>query len=399
MNYKIKKKSFDCFLLALIISISEIFNNGNYNLLYIFGIIFFIKIVLKKVKKDFFTLCLFSIYIIITAIIISLFSPLFSSYSKTFLYCFKLMIAFAVFLFFKNSKLNYEDIRLTVKYFIYIQIVLTLSALIFYGNSLLWINNDIINGFTNIRLKLFFIEPSYLAFYLSVAILVEIYDFCFGTKEKSNIIRIVLSFIMIILAFSISGIIYSCFAIIMVLTKLFVISIRNNKVSKYFVFSLICVVALFFILISNNNISGRMERVINGTDASTSYRVKKTMDSLPIILKKSYYFGFGYGNMNTNYGLEILNNLGVAQNYSNAFPYFIAETGIFGIIFLLYFHGFIIKNLKNNYGNRYILLKKMMVYFLIFTSIAGNWFTNPGLWMLYGLTIAKGGNYSENNSN
>ena len=397
MKLIIKKNNLICFLIALIISFSEVLKDGNYNLLYIFGIIFFFKMILSKNIREFGITCVFTIFLTISALIISTFSPLFSSYSKTIFYCLKLILCFLTLLYFKNARFKYDDIKLITKYFINLQCIFTVIAILLYGNELLWINNDVVNGFVKIRLKLFFIEPSYMAFYMSIAIFIEIYDFCFEKSSKNSIMRIIFSFIIIILGFSMSGIIYSMFSIIIVLMFSFIQNAKKNKLSKTSLLTLIFFIVILGAMCCNENVSGRIERIINGTDSSTSYRVKKTMQSLPIILEKSYYLGFGYGNMNTVYGISFLNNLGVAQNYSNAFPYFIAETGVCGIFFLIFAHKYILKEIRKNYT--YISLRKMMICFLIFTSIAGNWFTNPGLWLMYGLIVMKGRNNIESGSN
>ena len=66
--------------------------------------------------------------------------------------------------------------------------------------------------------------------------------------------------------------------------------------------------------------------MIKGEDGSFKYRWTATLNTLPIILQKTNYWGLGLGNLNTQSGIEMISTIGgMDYKFANSFPYFLAE--------------------------------------------------------------------------
>ena len=100
------------------------------------------------------------------------------------------------------------------------------------------------------------------------------------------------------------------------------------------------------------------------------------------------YWGMGLGNMNTPSGLSFLLSIGIDYKFANSFLYFFTENGMLGIIYTIYLFLICIYNcIKSSKNIR--PLKVGVLAFAFVSQIAGGYYTDPILWIVYGIVCSN----------
>lgn len=290
----------------------------------------------------------------------------------------KIYICILLYIYIKN---NAKEINLNkIISYIALMFILLIPIALITKDSFLWRHNDIINNFSKTRLQLFYSEPSELAFHASLVLIFIMYFILKSTvgRKKNISIAILLSFLIYLTAGfgAIGGLIISLF---IMFTINYFKKLTLRKIVYYY-FGLIFAICLI-LLNMNSPLVLRANAVLNGNDASVSYRLKIGYIVMTQALKDTNMIGIGFGNLNTISTASEYANYGLVEIIANSFMYFITEGGLFAIIYLLIFNLSLLKNInrKNN------LIKIPLLFFIIYYQIAGGYFTNPINWIVCGL--------------
>lgn len=261
--------------------------------------------------------------------------------------------------------------------------VLLLPIGLLFRTKLLWRMDDLVNSYAKVRLKLFYTEPSELAFYLSIIIIFLLYYIVNTNIKKSKFI--ILLFVLMGYELSLSaglggmvGVLISTF--LMLVIKFFKTVNPKNLTFYYFGFFIILGIATT-IIIKNDALCNRILDILNGNDSSANYRIQVGYATMKNALINTKMIGVGFGNLNTNGFQNAYAAYGIVEVIANSFMYFITEGGIFAIAYLIGFHIFLLK--KINKEN--IMLKLPLLVFIVFYQIGGGYFTNPLNWVIYGV--------------
>lgn len=301
---------------------------------------------------------------------------------------FKIILCISIMDYVKNNynKINIKKVVIYSSIFLF---AVTLIALIFRDNGILWRINDFFNKYDKNRLQGLFLEPSELGFHAMVLMIFLLY-FMFNDsdskKRKKYFILFLINAISLYFAKPMGAIVIGFFSISLMM---FVNFLKSEKTKKnMFVFYLIIllgVILLFTMIKTENAIWQRILDTFNGTDPSNNYRVGVSLK----VLKQSFidYFGMGlgFGNLNTPFFSDKYAYLGLSQVVANSFQYFVIEGGIFSVLFLIILCFNLIRtSLKTKSSLRYGLLSFLFLY-----QIFGSHFTNGIIWFLYGLCLSE----------
>ena len=380
---KVKNTSILSFLISFLILIMSITRNGNLNILYFFAPIFF-AISLKQNKNNLIYLSIMILPFILILFLTSNFSKYFNAYEKSLVYILKMIICLSLFLSSKTLlfKLNIKEIISNLIIFI---LVLTIIAII-TNSEYLWRFNDTTNLYSKTRLQLFFMEPSELSEVCGILLIIQFFYFR-QTKNIKDLIYIAFCLIPLLLSAGLSGIVYSFLAIFILFIFYEFKNFKNNRISYFFIFLLLISLISFTFIVFNGNspIVNRIFLVLNGGDGSFNYRFVRAIDALKFLLSDTNYIGVGLGNIRTDLLSEVLSNYNLIS-FSNSFIFFISEGGFVAIMFLIsllvYLFKSILKN-KETYENK--CLKISILFFLIIFQITGGYFTDPFIWIMYGV--------------
>lgn len=260
-------------------------------------------------------------------------------------------------------------------------------SLLTINRPIFWRLNDVINRFSKTRLKFLYSEPSVLGILCGLLVIILLY-YIFDNKKNYMLLKeIVLLAVIILLTFSMSGIVYTAVGILV----LFLFQVFKNKeciprrMLIYFLFG-ICL--LIIILSTNNPISNRFFSMFLGMDGSYNFRWSAAVNVFRKTMEITKCWGMGLGNMNTPSGLSFLLSIGIDYKFANSFLYFFTENGILGIIYTIYlflictYH--CIKSSKNIRP-----LKVGVLAFAFVGQIAGGYYTDPILWIMYGIVCSN----------
>lgn len=263
---------------------------------------------------------------------------------------------------------------------------LTVIALVL-PQSMLWIHNDIINKYDLTRLRLFYIEPSELGFHLLIITLIQT-GYLLVAKQKNT--RIAMSLCLIVNAFimfwtrSIGAIGIGAIGIaVMVIMDWY--RHRTRKKDLIYTGMILSSLTVLIIMIAlRTSIIMRLYEMINGTDASTFYRITVSFSVSARALVDSFGIGSGFGNMNTVRFSLMYQKFGFAKVLANAFLYFLVEGGYFAMVFLYK----LIKKLIKTCLSSPSITKWGLLSFLLIFQIVGSHFTNPLIWVVYGIILS-----------
>lgn len=389
---KISIKTLQYIGIALILVFSDILHNGNLNLLYIAG---FVLIPLYLIKNRYFcrNICKYWFPLLFIAVIFLILTKFPVTKIKLIVWLSKMLINIGLFSFVSN---NISKIRLE-KQLVSIVACLSLllfTALILTNSHVLWRLNDPYNNFSKTRLQLLFSEPSVLGLFVGVISIFAFYSFLeFGMSKRCFWI-VSISFLCLLLSFSLSAITYTAISIIYLVAGKFFKGLFQSKMKLRVVTMVMCGgVILFFILLTDNPINNRVIAVLSNQDASFNHRWGLASKNIFSALESSHYLGIGFGNMNTPQGLELLSSFGMNYIFTNSFLYFIAEAGIMGIFYILFLLKQIFQKIseeKRSTRDSCIKLKRALFIYILISQIAGGYFTDPFIWCVYGIICAKG---------
>lgn len=384
-QFIIGKKQLLSYLFIFSLVFADIFGNGNLNLLYFFGAFLIIKDF--KIKRSF--LKDLAIYFVPFCIIVLgeiFFSGNSFSFGKIIVYCFKILVCVSLLSYTKNNFWKANHLKI-IEYICVSFGFLLILSLLTIKFPIFWRLDDTFNNFSKTRLKFLYSEPSVLGILCGLLVIILMH-YVFSEKRNRIIIReVLLLSVIILLTFSMSGIVYTAVAVIVL--YFFEILKRRQCISgKLLVYLLIGVCMLVLILITNNPISKRFFSMFLGMDGSYNFRWSAAVSTFSKIMNKTEYWGMGLGNMNTPSGLFFLSNLGINYKFANSFLYFSAENGFLGIAYIVYLFLICIKScVRSTKNNR--PLKVGLLVFAFVSQIAGGYFTDPILWIIYGIICSR----------
>lgn len=362
-------------LLPLLLIFRFILQDGNLNLLYGFGAICFLGYIFREKGFLPWGLVISSAMLIIT-VFQKNYSPLFNSENKALVSSLKLILCFSLY-WYANKNISYYKFGTICRSTLNIYLIIMILALIMRGNSYLWAT-DYVNRYIGQRVKLFALEPGQVGFVVSFCALFVIIDVIEKGINKGDIIKLIGTVIIFMFSFPMNAILSMLIGIVTYSLVKLGNSVSNGRISRrVFFLAIIAFIAIIAIIVSPNSISNRLRDIILLRDSSFQSRFIVPLQYFPELLSRSKYLGVGLGNMNTATVLGIIPFI-----YSNSLMFFVVETGIFGICFLVIW----LSNLfKNTVKSKYRVYKLPLLVYLIVIQIAGGYFTDPVIWLLYGV--------------
>lgn len=297
----------------------------------------------------------------------------------------KIVMCLMILFYTKDSIAKFDFPKFTVMVSAILS-ALTVLALIFPA-SFLWTHNDIINKYDLTRLRLFYIEPSELGFHLLILTLIQL-GYLFISKDKR--IKVMLGLCLaanaVIMFFtrSMGSIGFGALSLgVMILMDWYRHRSRQrNILYGGLILSTLLLVAIMVVM--RASLIMRVIDTINGTDASNFYRITVSFSVTVRALIDYRGIGCGFGNMNTyNFALMYI-RYGFAKVLANAYLYFLVEGGIFAfaILFVLF------KNLIQACWKSTSIIKWGLLTFLLVYQFFGSYFTNPMVWIVYGILLS-----------
>ena len=378
----IRKTDFECFIFSLCVLLCTIFKNGNLNLLYFYAIVFAIPLLIRNMK---FTKEVLSFFVpfALMVFLVHLFNGYSSQFEKTLITTAKMFLCMLLMCYIK-TKVYKINCRKLLKIMTGLFVLLMVLSFIFWNSNLFWTLNDTINGFSLRRLHLLFLEPSILGQFCGIMCII-IFSASMEKKLSYANAYLLLYVLGMILSFSLSGIVFVAAGVGSIVVF---VSLKGKKRSQQLrALGLILLgIALLIILLSTNNpVGNRIHAVLGGVDASFEYRWTKSIDSLGTIMDRTHYLGVGLGNMSSEKTGLILDMFGIGTRFSNSFLYLIGEMGIVGLVLILTITIICIKSIKKD---GYTLEKIGLLVFITLFQIAGGYFTDPFIWIVYGLILS-----------
>lgn len=360
-----------------------ILDSGNLDLYYGFALVLLVSAINKKsnIPKK-------SLFMVIPLIIIgffpAIFSPYFTSLQKMILFILKMFLNFIIFFYVKEYFYKFDLIKF-IKLTSNIMFILTIMSLL-VNKSIFWRLNDIHNDFSKERLELIYLEPSILSMSVSILIIFIFYYILIKKADKGLIISGLQLIIMLILSAGLNGIMCLVISLGCMLIIDYISYLKKNKISVTSTLIIVIAGVVIVALVNyNSNIMNRIIAVLNGKDGSSIYRYTLANEALKQILSSTNFMGLGLGNMNTEKSLILLNLLNMEKIFANSFMYFIAEAGILGAIYIV---TLVCNNFKNCMDSNK-LYKIPLFIFIILYQIAGGYFTDPLIWIIYGVIASS----------
>jgi hypothetical protein len=149
--------------------------------------------------------------------------------------------------------------------------------------------------------------------------------------------------------------------------------------------TIIFTVTIILFIATKSSIYMRTVDTLNGSDSSNSYRVNVTQEFTSAAVTNTEGIGVGLGNLNTDRTRKIFMSTGMTAVVAASFPYFIAEGGIFAILYSVLLLLFLTINVifKKN-----MMLASLLIFIFLY-QIYGGYFTNPVNWVVYGLILSR----------
>ena len=216
---------------------------------------------------------------------------------------------------------------------------------------------------SNLRPHAFFREPAHLAMYL----LPVLYLALINSKKYYA----VLYMLGILCSGSTTGFLLGI--------AVFLYWLSSNSLKRgrlLFSVAAVFVIISVFLQFAPDLISSNTEKLIN-TDANTSLRLLGTMDTIERMRGTELYFGIGINQL-ANYGNSVMGD--ELSNYANSVAYMLISYGIVGLICMLFYIIYLVKNYKSNRGflllligilfSDQILFNNHLVYLLSFVLLS-----------------------------
>ena len=358
---------------------------GNLDFFYALGILGIIFVIFKR-KKDISLLIICALPIAIYGILQGMvmdnmdMQKLMINISKITI-CVSLMILV-------SRKIHDFKIKKFIDYVCRIYIIFTPLALIFSSNDYLWRLNDTVNKYSLLRLNLFYIEPSELGFHLSFIIIILMYLISKEKVRKVNrkyIVYMINCFVLLVLSRAYGASVILIGTILFVSFVVILAKLNYKNILIGYGLTIIFTVTIILLVVTKSSIYMRTVDTLNGKDSSNSYRVNVTQKFTSTAITNTDGVGVGLGNLNTDRTRKIFKSTGMTAVVAASFPYFIAESGVFGIAYIVILILFLLINVlfKKN-----MLLANLLLFSFLY-QIYGGYFTNPVNWIVYGLIISK----------
>lgn len=384
MRLNVSTKNIKIIIFSTIIFFAEILQNGNLNLLYFFSLLLIPKLIINRSFRKDLTNYFFPFFFLVF-----LPSVLFHSniqLIRAIIYCLKIFLCITIMSFVENNAYKY-NFKYSIKVFAILSSLFLLLSLVLLGKPPLWRINDFINGISPVRLKLLFSEPSVLGLLCSILLLFVEYSFVKRGFKKETLYFFIAFIIPLILSFSVSAYIYT------VISFAFILLYCNHKgktSKRTVIFIILILVVCLLAIYTNNPISARLEAILNGSDGSFNFRGSLSFRTLGYILYHTKYLGLGLSNMNTRYGLKVLYDAtGMDYKFPNSFMYFIGENGVFGITYLIIIFVQMIRNVAKEEVKDVSDFKYALLLLIFISQLVGGYFTDPYLWICYGIILSK----------
>ncbi|MGH4118110.1 hypothetical protein [Clostridium sp.] len=381
-------------LMALLYVFHQVFANlpfvsktltGNLDLFYALGMFGIIFVIFKR-KRDISLLIICALPIAIYGILQGLIiqdlnmQKLFVNISKITI-CISLMIL-------SIRKIHDFKIKKFIDYVCRIYIICTPIALIFSKNDYLWRLNDTINKYSLLRLNLFYVEPSELGFHLALIIITLMYLIISEKDSKVNrkyIIYLINCTILLVLSQAYGASVILLGTIFIVSTVVLLAKINYKNILVGYGVTIIFTITIILFIATKSSIYMRTVDTIDGSDSSNSYRVNVTEEFTRAAVANTDGIGVGLGNLNTDRTRKIFMSTGMTAVVAASFPYFIAEGGVFAILYSVLLLFFLIVNVI---FKRNMLLTSLLIFMILY-QIYGGYFTNPVNWIVYGLILSR----------
>lgn len=360
------------------------FLGGNLDLFYSFAPIYFFNNIKNRDKlMHIFKIALFLFgYGLIQFILLPHLNVI-----KAIINIIKILICYLVFLFVKENihKISIYKISYYTSIFL---TILTVLALIFNKSDLFWRFNDGINLFSLTRLQLFYLEPSELGFHLIPLLLFLLTNLLLKKDNKSKLISaifLVLNIITLGLAKPMGAIVIGGFSAVILM--IYDYYLRPTKVKKriYVAIFILSIILLFVMYKLESPIIQRIIYTLEGKDGSNNYRIGVSLNVLKESLFDYHFLGCGFGNLNTEYFISQYNDIGLTTVVVNSFIYFIIETGVLGICFVISLIYLLYKNTIKTKS----IYKMGLTTFLVIYSFVGGHFTSGFTWSLYAIILSN----------
>lgn len=267
-----------------------------------------------------------------------------------------------------------------------IQGVETIAALILQ-DSKLWYISEYENGVKLKRLQLFYHEPAYLSFICGILLLFFVYQLIAKEFSFKLVVGGFICLFDMILSYSMGGMV-ACVVSSVILMISHVASNRTqilddvNSRIRWGIAAIMMMVVVVTVVALSPIYGFRLFGISQGTDTSLIYNLQYPISKLFQVMSMTGGRGTGIGQL---VGGEIGNSIGIARELNNAFIQFIAEGGIYGILFIM---GLLISLLYlcMLYGGA--MSAALYVYIMLFQFTGGK-FADPVNWFVYGWIIAS----------
>jgi len=358
---------------------------GNLDFFYALGILGTIFVIFKR-KKDISLLIICALPIICYGIIQSMVIENLDM-QKLMVNILKIAICVSLMIL-VSRKMNNFKLKKFIDYICRIYLILTPVAILLMKNDYLWRLHDTINKYSLVRLNLFYIEPSELGFHLSFIIIILMY-LIMKEKVRRVSIKYIIYLIDCVILLALSGAYGSSVMLLGTITFISVVTILTkinykNILVGYGLIMVFTIITILFV-VTKSSIYMRTIDTLNGKDDSNSYRVNVTQKFTATAVTNTSGIGVGLGNLNTDNTRKIFKATGMTAVVAASYPYFIAESGYFGISYTVLLLTLLIVNIsiKRNW-----LLANLFLFSFLY-QIYGGYFTNPVNWIIYGLILSK----------
>lgn len=376
-------------LQAFIYTTRYILKNGNLDWYYFVAIFLFAIMCKRQVIQKYYQLFLgFGILFIFMELGSILFSGLDHSIFDTAMMFGKLLLCLIMMIAAKEyfPKLEKEKFLF---WSVGILAIETIVAMVVVREPL-WRLNDIDNGFFETRLQLFYIEPSELSMCAALLLLLIVYLVEKSGFKKIYIICALVLMIDMYLSAGMGGVLSLGIAAgVGVLYKTIELAVTQKKYYGFFILGALLCMAWLVIYQMDFAMSQRIRLILSGemqADSSTTWRLLIPLKNIGPILANTRFMGVGQGNFNS----ELIRPfrelvMGTYAWFPNSFLYFIAESGVIGIIALI--SGIIYLATQVLQTKRVSII--MIFAFIVIYQIPGGYFTNPLNWICYGIILAN----------
>lgn len=384
-EFKIRGKELLIYFFVLSVVFADILGNGNLNLLYFLGAL--LIIINFRIKVSFLKdLVLFFVPFCIMVLGEIIFSGNTFLVEKVLVYLLKILVCVSLLSYTKKMFWYVDHLRI-IDYICRLFGIMLVLSLITIKLPIFWRLNDEFNNFSKTRLQFLYSEPSVLGVLCGVLAIILMYYVFDKNKNRIILREVFLLALIILLTFSMSGIVYTAIGVIV----LYIFQILKNidhiprRLLIYLIFGIgLCAI----VLTTNNPISRRFFAMFLGMDGSYNFRWSAAVSAFRKTMKITGFWGMGLGNMNTPSGLSFLLDLGINYKFANSFLYFMTENGFWGFLYIVYILSICLYScIKSSKNKR--PLKVGLLAFAFVSQIAGGYFTDPMLWIIYGIICSK----------